>query len=47
MLIMLENRRWVINLQEKARKLLKAVYDFKETHKSDFIILPLLYVSKK
>ena len=45
--IMLENRRWVINLQEKARKLLKAVYDFKETHKSDFMNFAVVYMSVK
>ena len=32
--ITFENTGWVINIQEKARKLLKTVYDFKETHKS-------------
>ena len=45
--IMLENRRWVINLQEKARKLLKTVYDFKETHKSHFMNCAVVYMSVK
>ena len=45
--ITLENRRWVINLQEKARKLLKAVYDFKETHKSHFMNCAVIYMSVK
>ena len=45
--IMLENRRWVINLQEKARKLLKTVYDFKETHKSHFMNFAVVYMSVK
>lgn len=35
--ITFENTKWVINLQEKARKLLKTVYDFKEKHKSHFM----------
>ncbi|HHT9113545.1 MAG: hypothetical protein HZA47_12645 [Planctomycetes bacterium] len=45
--ITLENRRWVINLQEKARKLLKTVYDFKETHKSHFMNCAVVYMSVK
>ena len=45
--IILENRRWVINLQEKARKLLKTVYDFKETHKSYFMNCAVVYMSVK
>ena len=45
--ITLENRRWVINLQEKARKLLKTVYAFKETHKSHFMNCAVVYMSVK
>ena len=45
--IILENRRWVINLREKARKLLKTVYDFKETHKSHFMNCAVVYMSVK
>ena len=45
--ITLENRRWVINLREKARKLLKTVYDFKETHKSHFMNCAVVYMSVK
>ncbi len=45
--IILENRRWVITLQEKARKLLKTVYDFKETHKSHFMNCAVVYMSVK
>jgi hypothetical protein len=45
--ITFENTKWVINLQEKARKLLKTVYDFKETHKSHFINCAVVYMSIK
>ncbi len=45
--IMLENRRWVITLQEKVRKLLQNVYDFKETHKSHFMNCAVVYMSVK
>jgi len=45
--ITFENTRWVINLQEKARKLLKTVYDFKETHKSYFMNCAVVYMSVK
>ena len=45
--ITFENTRWVINLQEKARKLLKTVYDFKETHKSHFMNCVVIYMSVK
>ena len=45
--IILENRRWVINIQEKARKLLKTVYDFKETHKAYFMNCAVVYMSVK
>jgi uncharacterized membrane protein (DUF485 family) len=45
--ITLENRRWVINLQEKARKLLKTVYAFKETHKSYFMNCAVVCTSIK
>ncbi len=45
--ITLENRRWVINLQEKTRKLLKTVYDFKETHKAYFMNCAVVYMSVK
>lgn len=45
--IILENRRWVINLEEKARKLLKTVYDFKETHKAYFMNCAVVYMSVK
>ena len=42
-----ENTGWVINIQEKARKLLKTVYDFKETHKSHFMNCAVVYMSVK
>ena len=42
-----ENTGWVINLQEKARKLLKTVYDFKETHKSHLMNCAVAYMSVK
>ena len=45
--ITFENTGWVINLQEKARKLLKTVYDFKETHKSHFMNCAVVYMSVK
>lgn len=45
--ITFENTAWVINLQEKARKLLKSVYDFKETHKSHLMNCAVVYMSVK
>ena len=45
--ITFENTGWVINLQEKARKLLKTVYDFKETHKSHLMNCAVAYMSVK
>ena len=45
--ITFENTGWVINLQEKARKLLKTVYDFKETHKAYFMNCAVVYMSVK
>ena len=45
--ITFENTGWVINIQEKARKLLKTVYDFKETHKSYFMNCAVVYMSVK
>src|SRR3990172_10848948 len=45
--VTLENRRWVINIQEKVRKLLKTVYAFKETHKSHFMNCVVIYMSVK
>ena len=45
--ITFENTGWVINIQEKARKLLKTVYDFKETHKSYFTNCAVAYMSVK
>jgi len=45
--VTLENRRWVIYLQEKAGKLLKTIYDFKETHKSHFMNCAVVYMSVK
>lgn len=45
--ITFENTGWVINLQEKARKLLKTVYDFKETHKSHLMNCAVVYMSVK
>ncbi|MBM2833908.1 MAG: hypothetical protein HW406_1069 [Candidatus Brocadiaceae bacterium] len=45
--ITFENIRWVINIQEKARKLLKTVYDFKETHKAYFMNCAVAYMSVK
>ena len=45
--ITFENTGWVINIQEKARKLLKTVYDFKETHKSHFMNCAVVYMSVK
>jgi uncharacterized membrane protein (DUF485 family) len=45
--ITFENIGWVINLQEKARKLLKTVYDFKETHKSHLTNCAVVYMSVK
>ncbi len=45
--ITFENTGWVITLQEKARKLLKTVYDFKETHKAYFMNCAVVYMSVK
>mgnify|MGYP001608728073 CR=1 FL=1 len=45
--VTLENRRWVIYLQEKAGKLLNTIYDFKETHKSHFMNCAVVYMSVK
>ncbi len=45
--ITFENTKWVMYLQEKARKLLKTVYDFKETHKSYFTNCAVIYMSVK
>ncbi len=45
--VTLENRRWVLYLQEKAGKLLKTIYDFKETHKSHFMNCAVVYMSVK
>lgn len=45
--ITFENTGWVINIQEKARKLLKTVYDFKETHKSHLMNCAVAYMSVK
>ncbi|HHT9107317.1 MAG TPA: hypothetical protein ACFYEF_02790 [Candidatus Wunengus sp. YC63] len=45
--ITFENTGWVINIQEKARKLLKTVYDFKETHKSHLMNCAVVYMSVK
>ena len=45
--ITFENTGWVINIREKARKLLKTVYDFKETHKSHFMNCAVVYMSVK
>lgn len=45
--ITFENVGWVINLQEKARKLLKSVYVFKETHKSHLMNCAVVYMSVK
>ncbi len=45
--ITFENIGWVINLQEKARKLLKTIYDFKETHKSHLMNCAVVYMSVK
>lgn len=45
--ITFENTKWVINLQEKARKLLKTVYDFKEKHKSHFMNCTVVCMSIK
>lgn len=45
--ITFENTAWVINLLEKARKLLKTVYDFKETYKSHFMNCAVIYMSIK
>ena len=45
--ITFENTGWVINIQEKARKLLKTVYDFKETHKSHLMNRAVAYMSVK
>src|SRR5574342_455780 len=45
--VTLENRSWVINLQEKARKLLRTVYDFKETYKSHLMNCAVVYMSVK
>ena len=45
--VTLENRRWVIYFQEKAGKLLKTIYNFKETHKSHFMNCAVVYMSVK
>lgn len=45
--ITFKNTGWVINVQEKARKLLKTVYDFKETHKSHLMNCAVVYMSVK
>ena len=45
--VTLENRRWVIFFQEKAGKLLKTIYNFKETHKSHFMNCAVVYMSVK
>ena len=45
--ITFENTKWVISLQEKARKLLKTVYDFKEKHKSHFMNCAVVCTSIK
>ena len=45
--ITFENTKWVISLQEKARKLLKTVYDFKEKHKSHFMNCAVVCTSRK
>ena len=46
-LLLLENARWIIFLQEKARMLLKVFCDFKETHKSYFMHCAVVYMSVK
>lgn len=45
--IMLENRRWVKSIREKARISLKTLCDFKERHKSHFLQCAVVYMSVK
>ncbi len=45
--IMLENRRWIISVREKASILWKTLCDFKERHKSHFLQCAVVYMSVK
>ncbi len=45
--ITFENTGWVEYLQEKAGKVWKTIYDFKETHKIHFMNCAVVYMSVK